>query len=118
MAEDTSSLENAFEEIEESSGTFKKNKKRRVTKISYDRETENEESENDQLCSVEPKKKMLVSSALVPKPQPPCKLPSSSKSRVDDQLQHDIQMTSTYGIVNNFHILLLQLLKGQHHCQC
>ncbi|XP_065659434.1 uncharacterized protein LOC136083724 isoform X2 [Hydra vulgaris] len=32
---------------------------------------------------------MLVSSALVPKPQPPCKLPSSSKSRVDDQLQHD-----------------------------
>ncbi|XP_065683480.1 uncharacterized protein LOC124814183 isoform X2 [Hydra vulgaris] len=49
MAEDTSSLENVFEErIEEIPGLFKKNKRRRVTKISYERETENEESENEE----------------------------------------------------------------------
>ncbi|XP_065684626.1 uncharacterized protein LOC124807975 [Hydra vulgaris] len=32
---------------------------------------------------------MLVNSALVQKPQQPCKLPSNNKSRVGDQLQHD-----------------------------
>ncbi|XP_065672314.1 uncharacterized protein LOC136090132 [Hydra vulgaris] len=33
---------------------------------------------------------MLVNSALlIQKPQQPCKLPSNSKSRVGDQLQHD-----------------------------
>ncbi|XP_065641219.1 uncharacterized protein LOC124805796 isoform X3 [Hydra vulgaris] len=91
IAEDTSSLENAFEETEESSGTFRKNKKRRVTKISYDRESENEDSENDLFHSVEPKKKMLANSTLViKKPQQPYyKLSSNSKFRVDHQLQHD-----------------------------